>query len=345
MDAAARDARQTFHHLSDATEVTRENAPPVVTRLLAMCQEAIVSRQVDLCPHIRPTWESGSAIPVYWVAWRPDRAACEKCYLAWLAPDSPDKRCDLCHGHQPTDFARIVKGPAIILANLCAECRGDSAHSDDSSGLEQDAISRARSGRYADAVSVQRRLVEALEQSLGSDHPDTLLARGRLANWIGEAGDAAGACDQLAALLAACERVLGLEHRATLVTRGNLANWMGAAGDAAGARDQYAVLLAIFERTLGPEDPATLTARSNLAALTGRAGDAAGARDHEAALLAVKERILGPEHPDTLTTRGDVARWTEEAGDVTAARDQYAALLVDCERVLGPGHRHDGHSG
>jgi hypothetical protein len=42
-----------------------------------------------------------------------------------LAPDKPDERCDLCHDYKPTNFARIVKGPAIIFADLCAECRGD----------------------------------------------------------------------------------------------------------------------------------------------------------------------------------------------------------------------------
>ena len=126
MDAAVRDAvRQTFPDLSAATESTLENAPPVVTRLLAMCTQAISDRQVELCPHIRPAWESGSAIPVYWVLWRPDRAACERCYMTWLAPDKPLARCDLCHDYKPTKFARIVKGPAIICADLCAECRGD----------------------------------------------------------------------------------------------------------------------------------------------------------------------------------------------------------------------------
>lgn len=45
--------------------------------------------------------------------------------MAWLAPDKRLERCDLCHDNKPTKFARIVKGPAIIYADLCAECRGD----------------------------------------------------------------------------------------------------------------------------------------------------------------------------------------------------------------------------
>ena len=71
----------------------------------------------------------------------------------------------------------------------------------------------------------------------------------------GEAGDAAGARDQLAALLPIRERVLGPEHPDTLTTRNQLARWTGEAGDAAGARDQLAALLPIRERVLGPEHP------------------------------------------------------------------------------------------
>ena len=86
--------------------------------------------------------------------------------------------------------------------------------SEDSTGLEQRANSLASSGRYAAAVDVQRRLVEAREQSLGSEHPDTLAARGNLAYFTGAAGDAAGARDQFAALLPISERVLGAMRRA-----------------------------------------------------------------------------------------------------------------------------------
>ena len=48
---------------------------------------------------------------------------------------------------------------------------------------------------------------------------DTLTARGNLAYWTGQAGDAAGARDQFAALLPIRERVLGPEHPDTLTTR------------------------------------------------------------------------------------------------------------------------------
>ena len=149
----------------------------------------------------------------------------------------------------------------------------------------------------------------------GPEHSDTLNARHNLAVWTGEAGDAAGARDQLAALLPIRERVLGPEHPGTLITRNQLARWTGRAGNAAGARHQHAALLPISERVLGPEHPDTLTARNQLAFWTGEAGNAAGARDQFAALLPIRERVQGPGHPHTLITRNQLARWTGRAGD------------------------------
>jgi hypothetical protein len=176
------------------------------------------------------------------------------------------------------------------------------------------------------------------DDAYGPEHPDTLNARHQLARRTGEAGDAAGARDQLVALLPIRERVLGPEHPDTLASRHQLARWTGKAGDAAGARDQFAALAPIRERVLAPEHPNTLTNRHNLARWVGEAGDAAGARDQYAALLPMMERVLGPESPATLTARHQLARWTGDAGDAAGARDQFAALLPIMERVLGPEH-------
>jgi hypothetical protein len=176
------------------------------------------------------------------------------------------------------------------------------------------------------------------DDAYGPEHPDTLNARHQLARRTGEAGDAAGARDQLVALLPIEERVFGPEHPDTLNARHQLARWTGKAGDAAGARDQFAAVLPIRERVLAPEHRDTLMTRHNLARWTGEAGDAAGARDQYAAVLPIMERVLGPERGATLTARHQLARWTGDAGDAAGARDQFAALLPIMERVIGPEH-------
>ena len=209
-----------------------------------------------------------------------------------------------------------------------------------SCGMRHMASYLGHSGSYLAARDLFRLIAGACDEAaaFGPEHRDSLTARTALARWTGEAGNAAGARDQLAALLPIRERVLGPEEPGTLTDRAALAGWTGEAGDPAGARDQLAALLPVEERVLGPENPDTLTARAALAGWTGEAGDAAGARDQLAALLPVEERVLGPENPDTLTARAALAGWTGEAGDAAAARDKYAALLPICERVLGPEH-------
>ena len=212
------------------------------------------------------------------------------------------------------------------------------ALTDDSDGIARIANYLGSSGSYAAARDLQRRVLDARERILGSEHDRTLITRHRLARWTGEAGDPAAARDLFAELLPVLERVSGPEHPDTLTARANLASWTQLAGDAAAARDQYAELLPVLAQVLGPEHPDTLTARQELARLTGEAGDPAAARDLFAELLPVRERVSGPEHPRTLTARHNLAAWTGRAGDPAAARDLFATLLPVRVRVLGPEH-------
>ena len=195
-----------------------------------------------------------------------------------------------------------------------------------------------QSGSYAVARDSMERVLEARERTYGPEHPDTLMARKRLAHWTARTGYQATARDQLAGLLPTAERVLGPEHPDTLGIRHVLAWWTGDAGDVIAARDQYAALVPLYERVLGPEHPDTLSIRQGLAAFTGRAGDAGAARDQSAALVPLYERLLGPVHPGTLGIRANLAGWTGAAGDPAAARDLFAEVLTVHERVFGPDH-------
>ena len=133
------------------------------------------------------------------------------------------------------------------------------------------AAALGHSGNCAAARDLFRLITEAYTNDVayGPEHSNTLAARGNLARWTGEAGDAGGARDQLAALLPVEERVLNREHPNNPITRLNLARWTGEAGDAGGARDQLAALLPVAERVVGREHPTTLAIRGDLARWTG----------------------------------------------------------------------------
>ncbi|MDG4763308.1 FxSxx-COOH system tetratricopeptide repeat protein [Solwaraspora sp. WMMD406] len=195
-------------------------------------------------------------------------------------------------------------------------------------------------GLVTAAADYFHNLHTAASQHLGPDHPDTLAARGNLASWRGEAGDAAGAATASEQLLTDCLRNLGPDHPDTLATRSNLAYWRGEAGEAAGAATAYEQLLTDYLRVFGPDDPHTLATRGNLAYWRGEAGDAAGAATASEQLLTDQLRVLGPDHPHTLTTRGNLASWRGEAGDAAGAATASEQLLTDQLRVLGPDHPH-----
>lgn len=229
------------------------------------------------------------------------------------------------------------------------------------------------------AFAYFRQLRSTAEQQLGVDHPDTLAARGQLAHWCGEAGDAAGAVAVLEELLSDEARVLGEVHPNALGTRHELARWLGETGNTSGAavvleqlfEDQQKALgpkhpetlitrvdwlsrvgqyvgaveaaerlLAERLRVLGPDNLYTLSIREWLAAIQGYSGKYTAAVAALEALVVDLLRVLGPDHPYTLSTRGSLAYWRGEAGDRSGAAADFEALLADSLRILGPSHPH-----
>ena len=100
-----------------------------------------------------------------------------------------------------------------------------------SGGMWQIARYLGYSGSYPAARDLSQQIADAYteDEAYGPEHPDTLTARSWLARWTGEAGDAAGARDQLAALLPVIARVFGPEHPETQEVQDNLAHWTGEA--------------------------------------------------------------------------------------------------------------------
>jgi hypothetical protein len=217
-------------------------------------------------------------------------------------------------------------------------------HSD---GMLQIAEYLHHSGRFAAALAMWHKVVDARQQAFGAEHPDTLDAGRGLAWSTFEAGDPAAARDLAQALLPVIDRVLGPEHPDTLTARYEYAAYTGRAGDPAAARDLMAAIVPVSERVFGAEHPAFLIDSLELAIWTGKAGDPVAARDEYSRQLPIRERVFGHDHPYTLAARHGHADWIGETGDPAAARDLLSALVADRERAIGPDHpstlgtRHD----
>jgi hypothetical protein len=178
----------------------------------------------------------------------------------------------------------------------------------------------------------------AITSALGADHPDAVAALQTLADWRGEAGDAARAFGEMQALVANAAAALGPDHVVVLSCRQSMARWQGAAGDAPGAAAEAEQLVADAQRVLGPDHLETLTARREHAFWRGTAGHPNDAAAEMEQLLPDVVRALGDDHRETLAAKFMVAYWRGEAGDALGAVAALEQVLAHQVRVLGPDH-------
>ena len=166
--------------------------------------------------------------------------------------------------------------------------------------------------------------VDLLDETLGSDHPDALAARGGLAAAYQAADRLEQAIFLFERTLTDSEHILGSDHPHTLTSRGNLANTYWSAGRRDEAIDLYEQNLADRERFLGPDHSCTLTSRDDLAYAYQSAGRLDKAVPLFEQILADRERRLGSDHTSTRLFRKKLADAYRAVG-----RDEDAEALLD----------------
>ena len=166
--------------------------------------------------------------------------------------------------------------------------------------------------------------VDLLDETLGSDHPDALAARGGLAAAYQAADRLEQAIDLFERTLTDSEHILGPSHPHTLTSRGNLANTYWSAGRRDEAIDLYEQNMADRERFLGPDHSCTLTSRDDLAYAYQSAGRLDKAVPLFEQILADRERRLGSDHTSTRLFRKKLADAYRTVG-----RDEDAEALLD----------------
>jgi tetratricopeptide (TPR) repeat protein len=138
----------------------------------------------------------------------------------------------------------------------------------------------ASQGRWEEAESIFREVMEARQRVLGSDHRDTLATHDDLTWVVAEQGrweEAESACRELVAVK---QRALGTDHPDTFATRHLLARVVEERGKWNVAESACRELVAAKQRALGVDHPDTLATRHLLArmlARQGRLNDAKGA--------------------------------------------------------------------
>ena len=176
--------------------------------------------------------------------------------------------------------------------------------------------------------------------TLGPDHPSTLISRSNLANAYQDAGRLDDAITLYEQTLDDRTHILGPRHPDTLLSRNNLAETYRAAGRLDEAITLHEQNLKDSEDLLGPHHPDTLASRDNLATAYQTAGRLDDAITLYEQTLDDRTHILGPRHPDTLLSRNNLAETYRAAGRLDEAITLHEQNLKDSEDLLGPHHPH-----
>jgi hypothetical protein len=200
------------------------------------------------------------------------------------------------------------------------------------------ARSTLRLGRWDQAATLFREVIDDMTRVLGAEHRETLIARVNAAWSVGQLGHWAEAETEDRQVLQDMIRLLGPDHLYTLATRSDLAFAAGELGRWQQSETESRKLLDDITRTLGPNHTEMLYSRLTLARAVGRLGRLHEAEAELGPLLEDMTRLLGPDHPHTLRARREHARVIGELGRTEQAATEQRQLVDDIIRVLGEDH-------
>jgi tetratricopeptide (TPR) repeat protein len=198
--------------------------------------------------------------------------------------------------------------------------------------------SLGKAGLTQSAASYWQGMLTADIALLGDGHPDTIAARGRLADSYERAGQPENAIGLYERALDDSAQLHGTDGAETLNAVGRLAAAYLAAGRPADAIDLHRRNLENSERLHGPRHVETIAARARLADCYLAAGQLKEAVDLSARILADREHISGSQHADTIAARASLALAYRKAGRMREAIPAYQRVLADREQVQGVHH-------
>jgi Tfp pilus assembly protein PilF len=177
-----------------------------------------------------------------------------------------------------------------------------------------------------------------LENTLGSNHPDTLLMLLKLGTLLRKNSEYKEAELFIHQALNGFKNVLGPDHPHTLLTINELGNLISDNCDTEGAELLYRKALVGRQKTLGEDHPDTLNSLNNLGNILHEKKDYDGAEALYRRALAAKEKKLGTDHPSTLTSIYNLGLLMKAKGNYAEAEALFRRELISREKVFGADH-------
>jgi tetratricopeptide (TPR) repeat protein len=290
----------------------------------------------------------------------PDASAYERANAAYVAKDYVEAERLALQAADEADKASPSKPKdilqALTLAGLAAQQRIEYARAMEHFREAEKLTDRTRTpaewanvqyaianllfdqGRYRDAENVARAVLEVRTQVLGSEHPDTLKSRNRLAVALWRQAKFIEAEADFRKLIKLDEKALGPEHPDTLKSRHCLAAVLYREGKYVEAEAEERPVLKLREKVLGIGNPDTLRTRMIVAEALSGEGKHVEAEAEFRELIKLQSEILGPENPETLVTRQWLAWELAQGGKYAEAEADFRELIKVQEKVQGPEH-------
>jgi tetratricopeptide (TPR) repeat protein len=164
-----------------------------------------------------------------------------------------------------------------------------------------DAIFLRRQGKFEQAESLDRTTLAEKQQSLGWNHPSTLLSAANLAISLRGQGKYCQAEMLTRQVMETQTRVLGADDERTLTTAASLAYCLYLQQRYQEAFSMQQSVLSKMKRLLGSQHPETLLTESNFALSLAALGEHTAAVAVNSRLLSIMQQVLGTNHPHTRT--------------------------------------------
>ncbi|GAA3097157.1 FxSxx-COOH system tetratricopeptide repeat protein [Streptosporangium carneum] len=152
-------------------------------------------------------------------------------------------------------------------------------------------------GNKEGARDLAGEIARIYQETLGGNHPGTLIALNNVTIYMRGTGELAKAIPQARSVLEGLHAHLGANHPFTLSAAINLANCLGENERLEEAEALERQTLAALRAKLGETHPDTLVCEANLAVTLWVSGQAARAEQARSRLLPIMGRSLGESHP------------------------------------------------
>ncbi|MEU4220857.1 FxSxx-COOH system tetratricopeptide repeat protein, partial [Actinoplanes sp. NPDC026623] len=195
-------------------------------------------------------------------------------------------------------------------------------------------------GRPAEALEIDRAVLEGFTASYGPDHEHTMASVNSVSADLRALGSFAEARRLVEDNYERHVYVFGTEDSATISTAGSLGDDLRMAGEYQAALEIDQRTFDVAVRVFGRNDRRALLLSRNMAAdlyALGRYGDAYRMQSE---VLPASEQTLGADHPDVLLARRLVVVSLRKLGRLTEAADEAGTVLHAFRDRLGDKHPH-----